>query len=50
VTQEEVFRVFGENTDRLRATLMHVIAELAPDESCSCRHSLDGLDVGVDLP
>jgi 5'-methylthioadenosine phosphorylase len=49
VTQEEVFRVFAENTARLRATLMDVIAEL-PLGDCSCQHALDGIELGLELP
>jgi 5'-methylthioadenosine phosphorylase len=44
VTQEEVFRVFGENTERLRGLLLDVVTKL-PDEDCVCRHALDGIDV-----
>ena len=46
VTQEEVFRVFGENTERLRGLLLDVAAALPQnDEDCVCRHALDGIDV-----
>ncbi len=45
VTQEEVFRVFGENTVRLRALLLDVAAALPLDANCVCRHALDGIDV-----
>lgn len=45
VTQEEVFRVFGENTQRLRGLLLQVAAALPSDTDCSCRHALDGLPV-----
>ncbi len=44
VTQEEVFRVFGENTDRLRGLLLDVCAALPADADCPCQHALDGLD------
>ncbi len=45
VTQEEVFRVFGENTARLRDLLLDVVAAL-PDATptASCQHALDGID------
>ncbi len=36
VTQEEVFRVFGESTARLRALLFDVIAALPVTPSCAC--------------
>jgi 5'-methylthioadenosine phosphorylase len=45
VTQEEVFRVFGENTARLRGLILDVVAELPQDADCVCRHALDGIDV-----
>lgn len=45
VTQEEVFRVFGENTARLRELLLDVCQVLPVDEDCVCQHALDGIDV-----
>ncbi len=51
VTQEEVFRVFGESTARLRALLHQVVAQLpGPDVDCVCRHALDGIPVTLELP
>jgi 5'-methylthioadenosine phosphorylase len=47
VTQDEVFRVFAENTARLRALLLEVAATLPVDADCPCRHALDGIDVAV---
>ncbi len=41
VTQEEVFRVFAENTERLRGLLFDVLAELPKDRDCPCAHALD---------
>jgi len=43
VTQEEVFRVFGENTERLRAILLDVIPRLPERPDDPCQHALDGL-------
>jgi 5'-methylthioadenosine phosphorylase len=43
VTQEEVFRVFGENTTRLRALLLDVTAALPDSAACPCQRALDGL-------
>jgi 5'-methylthioadenosine phosphorylase len=43
VTQEEVFRVFGENTERLRALLLRVAPALPEQRDCPCLHALDGL-------
>jgi 5'-methylthioadenosine phosphorylase len=44
VTQEEVFRVFGENTERLRSLLLDVAAALPVDPDCACHHALDGIE------
>jgi 5'-methylthioadenosine phosphorylase len=44
VTQEEVFRVFGENIDRLRPLLLDVVRALPIDGDCPCHHALDGID------
>jgi 5'-methylthioadenosine phosphorylase len=49
VTQEEVFRVFGENVDRLRALLFDVIKALPDERSCPCPRTLDGLETGLDF-
>ncbi|WP_433224267.1 S-methyl-5'-thioadenosine phosphorylase [Dactylosporangium sp. CS-047395] len=43
VTQEEVFRVFGENTGRLRSALLDIIPRLPERPDDPCRHALDGL-------
>ena len=45
VTQEEVFRVFRENTTRLRSLLLDVVAALPLDADCPCHHALDGIDI-----
>ena len=50
VTQEEVFRVFADNTARLRSVLMDVVAALPTERSCPCSHALDGIDVELALP
>jgi 5'-methylthioadenosine phosphorylase len=50
VTQEEVFRVFGENTARLRTTLFAVLVALPTDRTCPCPHALDGIDHDLVLP
>jgi 5'-methylthioadenosine phosphorylase len=44
VTQEEVFRVFGENTARLRELLLDVAVALPEDADCVCHHALDGIN------
>ncbi len=45
VTQEEVFRVFAENTSRLRELLLRVLPALPAtgERTCPCPHALDGL-------
>lgn len=50
VTQEEVFRVFRENTARLRALLLDAVAALPLERSCRCARSLDGITLPIDLP
>jgi len=45
VTQEEVFSVFGENTDRMRKLLLDAAVAVPEDADCTCHHSLDGIDV-----
>jgi len=49
VTQEEVFRVFGENTARLRTLLLDVAAALPQDGDCSCHHALDGIVLAEEI-
>jgi 5'-methylthioadenosine phosphorylase len=44
VTQEEVFRVFGENTSRLRRLLLDVCPALPVNPDCSCQGALDGIN------
>ncbi len=43
VTQEEVFRVFGENIERLRGLLFAVLAALPAERECPCAHALAGM-------
>jgi 5'-methylthioadenosine phosphorylase len=43
VTQEEVFRVFGENIERLRGLLFEVLTALPTDRDCPCAKALDEL-------
>ncbi|MEU6205089.1 S-methyl-5'-thioadenosine phosphorylase [Micromonospora musae] len=50
VTQAEVFRVFGENTDRLRAVLLDALAALPTERDCACGHALDGIELPFALP
>ncbi|MFV2103032.1 S-methyl-5'-thioadenosine phosphorylase [Micromonospora sp. LOL_024] len=50
VTQEEVFRVFGENTERLRGLLLDAIDVLPAERDCPCPRSLDGMKLPIELP
>ena len=50
VTQEEVFRVFGERTAGLRELLYGVVAALPADRDCPCGAALDGIDHDLVLP
>ncbi|GAB3250980.1 nucleoside phosphorylase-I family protein [Arthrobacter pigmenti] len=50
VSQAEVFRVFEEHTDRLKAALRRVVAALSTSRSCGCPAALDGMDLPVQLP
>jgi 5'-methylthioadenosine phosphorylase len=45
VTQEEVFRVFGENTSRMRDLLLATVKNLPTERTCPCSHALDGIDL-----
>jgi 5'-methylthioadenosine phosphorylase len=50
VTMEEVFRVFRENTERLRGVLLAAVAALPADRTCPCASTLDGLTLPFELP
>jgi len=50
VTQEEVFRVFGENTTRLRTLLLAVVGALPSERDCPCARALDGLKLPIEIP
>ena len=50
VTQEEVFRVFGENTGRLRELLLDAVTMLPVERSCACPQALDGINLPFQLP
>jgi 5'-methylthioadenosine phosphorylase len=43
VTHDEVFRVFAENTERLRAVLLDAVTALPAERECACPHALDGI-------
>ncbi|MBM0240182.1 S-methyl-5'-thioadenosine phosphorylase [Micromonospora sp. ATA32] len=50
VTQEEVFRVFGENTERLRGVLLDAVTALPAERDCPCGQVLDGIKLPFPLP
>jgi 5'-methylthioadenosine phosphorylase len=50
VTQEEIFRVFAENTERLRAVLLEAVTALATERTCPCPATLDGIALPIKLP
>jgi len=49
VTQEEVFRAFGENVTRLRELVFSVVAALPAERACPCPHALDGIPLPFEL-
>ena len=50
VTHAEVMVTFGKSIDRLRSVMAELIAGLPTDDDCSCRRSLDGLELPFPLP
>jgi 5'-methylthioadenosine phosphorylase len=50
VTQEEVFRVFAANTDRMRELILATIAAVPDTRSCPCPSALDGMQLSFELP
>jgi 5'-methylthioadenosine phosphorylase len=50
VTQEEVFRAFGENVARLRELIFEIIAELPAERRCPCPDVLRGITLPFELP
>ncbi|TNY37299.1 S-methyl-5'-thioadenosine phosphorylase [Thermomonospora catenispora] len=50
VTMEEVFRVFSQNVDRLRALVAQVVEALPSERSCPCPRTLDGMKLPIELP
>ena len=50
VTQAEVFRVFAENTARLRELLGSVVTALPQEQDCRCGRALDGIVHDLVLP
>jgi 5'-methylthioadenosine phosphorylase len=50
VTQEEVFRVFAENTAKLRELLLTAVTLLPTERTCACSHALDGMKLPSEPP
>jgi 5'-methylthioadenosine phosphorylase len=50
VSQAEVFRVFGENIERLRVLLREVVTALPTSRDCVCSHAHDGMELTIELP
>ena len=50
VGQEEVFRMFSANLDRLRTLLADTIATLPDPAGCGCDTWADGVDVPYEIP
>lgn len=50
VTQEEVFRVFGENIARMRDLLLATVERLPTDRGCRCGGALEGIALPFDIP
>jgi 5'-methylthioadenosine phosphorylase len=50
VTQDEVFRVFAENTERMRDLVLRAAAALDLDRRCPCASALAGIPLPLELP
>jgi 5'-methylthioadenosine phosphorylase len=50
VDQESVFRIFAENTERMRELVLRSVRELPKQRSCRCSTVLDGLELPFELP
>ncbi|MGI8330353.1 S-methyl-5'-thioadenosine phosphorylase [Actinomadura scrupuli] len=50
VTMEEVFRVFGQNIERLRTLVGQIVTALPVTRDCSCPRMLDGIKLPLELP
>jgi len=50
VTMDEVFKVFADNTARLRDVLLDAVTRLPAERTCPCGHALDGIKVSLELP
>jgi len=50
VGQEEVFRVFAQNTERLKDLVLTTATTLPAERSCACSQALHGLELPFELP
>ncbi|MFI0815738.1 S-methyl-5'-thioadenosine phosphorylase [Streptomyces sp. NPDC021098] len=50
VSQEDVFKVFAENTERLRGVILEAVKLLSEQRDCACARVLDGMSLPIDLP
>lgn len=50
VSQDEVFRIFGENVETLKHLVLQAITQLDLERPCSCGTALDGLTLPLSLP
>jgi 5'-methylthioadenosine phosphorylase len=50
VRQQDVFTLFAANTERLKAMLARVIADLPDPAGCTCDTWADGLDLTYEVP
>jgi 5'-methylthioadenosine phosphorylase len=50
VSQAEVFRVFAEYTDRLRALLRSVVAGMPLERDCACPKVHEGMTLPMEMP
>ncbi|MFH8683124.1 S-methyl-5'-thioadenosine phosphorylase [Streptomyces lydicus] len=50
VSQEEVFKVFAQNTERLRALVLETLDRLPKERTCACPDTLAGIDLPFPLP
>ncbi len=50
VTQDEVFQVFADNTERLRGVLLEAVTRLPAERTCPCPTALDGIKLPIVMP